>query len=153
MDILDVSAEPNHAVLLESKRQMLLAAQEEKGKRLQLTMSRHQLVSRYRQGLMMRKEEFTSAFIFIPPSYASCTRSLNDLVKIMIHDFHFETNHKGSYVPLRSIVPPRDRLSSVVSIVEDEEGSVLMFSLYHQGIELQTKYWQKGLFSSSKNPT
>lgn len=71
---------------------------------------------------------------FIPPAYAPSIVPLANLTKAMINDLRLETHYRGSYVLLRSIVPA-DRISAVLSIVEDEDGSALTFSLYHQGKE------------------
>ncbi|KAE8350677.1 hypothetical protein BDV28DRAFT_150698 [Aspergillus coremiiformis] len=69
--------------------------------------------------------------IFLPSAYEPCVRRLSELNKIMAKDLLFETHHRGSYVLLRSVCAP-SRNPAVVSVVEDEEGSVLMLHLHHQ---------------------
>lgn len=50
----------------------------------------------------------------------------------MINDLHLETDHRGSFVLLRFIVP-MGRTSGAFCIVEDEEGNALTLIVYYQG--------------------
>lgn len=68
----------------------------------------------------------------VPLPYPPCVVPLSSLKKIMINDLLLETQHRGSYLLVRSVTP-EDRMTAVVAIVEDEKGDVLMINLYHQG--------------------
>lgn len=54
-----------------------------------------------------------------------------DLSKIAIRKLMLETHHRGRYVRLR-VVAPSIRMSSVITVVEDEAGSAATLSLLYQ---------------------
>ena len=49
----------------------------------------------------------------------------------MITDMRLETHHRGKRVALRVLTPP-DRITAVMAIVEDENGTAALLQLYHQ---------------------
>lgn len=78
---------------------------------------------------------FMSPFITHP--YAPSVASLRDLKKVMIKDLNVETHHRGSYVLLRAVTPPKAMIANMV-IAEDEDKNVLVLHLFNQGKELAT---------------
>ncbi|KAK1836916.1 hypothetical protein QBC39DRAFT_377858 [Podospora conica] len=68
---------------------------------------------------------------FVPPPYPPCVTPFSELTKAMIGDLVLETQHRGKYLLLRCITP-QDRMTAVMSIVEDETMETVMLQLYHQ---------------------
>lgn len=99
-------------------------------------MSRDERVMQFTFRLMA-KQAMTNADTvnmrpsFVLPAYPPCIRSFKDLKRVAIKDLLLETHHRGTYLLLRSITPP-DRMTAVMSIVEDENKDALMPQLYHQ---------------------
>ncbi|TDZ29863.1 Protein unc-45-like protein A [Colletotrichum spinosum] len=67
----------------------------------------------------------------LPPPYAPCVRPISELEKIAISDMKLETHHRGKRTALRVLTPP-DRMTAVMAIVEDEQGTALLLQLYYQ---------------------
>lgn len=61
-----------------------------------------------------------------PPSVTP----ISALKKTYINDLLLETNHRGSYILLRTIAPPT-RMTAVMSAVEDEKGGCEFVQLYN----------------------
>ncbi|KAH1539391.1 hypothetical protein KXX61_007222 [Aspergillus fumigatus] len=135
MDTHDVSGNREYWEYLRRYKQTLQHAQSRKGQRPKTTKSRDEIIFQF----MLRRIRSSVAPVdlqtirssFVPPAYAPCTAPLRSLAKVMIKDLTLETHHRGSYILLRAVTPP-DTMTSVMVIVEDEEGDVLMLQLYNQ---------------------
>lgn len=68
---------------------------------------------------------------FIPPAYQPCTTSVAELRRVVIADLQLETHHRGTYLLLRSITPPK-RMTGILALMEDEKDDVILLQLYQQ---------------------
>jgi hypothetical protein len=68
---------------------------------------------------------------FVPPAYLPCTASLDNLKPITIGSLKLETHHRGSYLLLRAITPPK-RMTGILVLVEDEHRDATLLQLYQQ---------------------
>lgn len=138
MDILDVSGFPEYTQLLRQQKRTLANAQSVKGQPFRAKESRDELIARFMLHRMSCKappgySAWQSSFV--PPAYAPCIASLDDLQKVMINDLTLETHHRGSYVLLRAVTPTTI-MTAIMVIAEDENGNVVVLQLYNQGKEL-----------------
>jgi hypothetical protein len=136
MNTHDVSDAPQFMQLLLKQQQNLRDAQSRKGQHPEGRRSREEITLQFRLRLMMRQgrtdfNTFNLRSSSIPPAYTPCLSPFCDLTKVMIKDLLLETNHRGTYLLLRSITPP-DRMTAVMAIVEDENKDALMLQLYYQ---------------------
>lgn len=67
----------------------------------------------------------------IPAPYAPSVRPVHDLQPLMISNMQLETHHRGKKVLIHVMTPP-DRLTAVMAIAEDEEGTAVLLQLYNQ---------------------
>lgn len=74
----------------------------------------------------------------VPAAYPPCVTPFNNLSKTTIRDLRLETHHIGKFLLLRSATPA-DRMTAVMSIVEDENRDGLLLQLYHQEDETERK--------------
>lgn len=91
----------------------------------------------HRMAINNRNPDLSSAIrsSFVPPAYPPCTNGLPDLKKTMINNLVLETHHRGAYLLLRTITPA-SRMTAVMALVEDEDGSVLLLQLMNQDKDL-----------------
>jgi hypothetical protein len=75
--------------------------------------------------------EYAMRTTLIPPSYLPCTKAMASLKQMNIKDLQLETHHRGKYLLLRTITPPR-RMTAIMALMEDERDDVVLISLYHQ---------------------
>ena len=73
----------------------------------------------------------------IPPPYPPSVRPVHGLQPLMISDMQLETHHRGKKVLIHVMTPP-DRLTAIMAIAEDEEGTAALLQLYNQPEEAQT---------------
>lgn len=66
-----------------------------------------------------------------PVPYAPSITPLDELRPIHIKDLRLETQHRGNYLLLRALTPPK-RMIAIMAIVEDENADALMLQLYQQ---------------------
>ncbi|KIA75674.1 hypothetical protein HK57_00535 [Aspergillus ustus] len=141
MDTHDVSSAPEYLQHLQKQKKVLQNAQFHKGKALQPTKSRDELIMEFMFRRMMsrdrsaNKHEIRSSFV--PPAYPPSVAPLSTLKRIRIRELTLETHHRGSYILLRAVTPT-DRMTAVMAVVEDERGDVLMLQLYNQEKEFST---------------
>ncbi|KAL7628439.1 hypothetical protein AAE478_002642 [Parahypoxylon ruwenzoriense] len=76
----------------------------------------------------------------VPPPYPPSIRSINDLRPLKISGMQLETHHHGRKVIIRALTPP-DRMTAVLAIVEDEEGTATILQLYNQPEEADVGKW------------
>lgn len=72
----------------------------------------------------------------VPRPYPPSIRSVNDLQPLMISHMTLETHHRGKKTIIRALTPP-DRMTAVMAIVEDEEGTAVLLQLYNQPEEVE----------------
>ncbi|OTB00434.1 hypothetical protein M426DRAFT_65939 [Hypoxylon sp. CI-4A] len=68
--------------------------------------------------------------VLVPPHYPPCVRPLQELKPLMISNMTLETHHRGSRTLLHVLTPP-DRMTAVMAIAEDEEGTAVLLQLYN----------------------
>lgn len=123
------------------QKQTLRKAKLRRGERPKDRPPRHVVITEFEfSGLQFRQQQLQAKDVhyvrttFIPPSYPPCTIPTENLARIHINDLRLETHHRGNCLVLRTITVPH-RLTSTMTIVEDENDDVVMISLYHQGGE------------------
>lgn len=91
-------------------------------------LARNQLIFEYRPSGPNSGPNLQISYIShkYPPSVAP----LSTLTKTYINDLYLETNHRGSYVLLRTIGPP-SKSGAVMNAVEDENGGCDLVQLYN----------------------
>jgi len=65
---------------------------------------------------------------FVPSPYPPCVTPFVELTKIAIRDLVLETQHRGKYL-LARCATPQDRMTGVLTIVEDEGQDVVLLQL------------------------
>jgi hypothetical protein len=115
--------------------EVLKKAQLRQGERPRDGPPRNALIQQFTMAAMMQKIQQTGQghFMranFIPPAYPPCISPLSHLEITFIKDLQLETHHRGKYLLLRAVTPPR-RMTAIMAIMEDEKDDVSMLSLYH----------------------
>ncbi|GAB1310474.1 SET domain-containing protein [Madurella fahalii] len=138
MNAHDLSDIPAFVQSLQEWKRIILAAQSRAGERPPPRKPRAETVFEFNLRRMGRRAKISTDpgaaqmwTSFAPSPYPPCVQPFCDLTKIMIDNLRLETHHRGTYLMLRSITP-QDRMTSVMSIVEDENGEHLLLQLYHQ---------------------
>ncbi|KAK1973951.1 TPR domain protein [Colletotrichum cereale] len=136
MDVQDVSSENWLGPLLQQWEQSAARAQRRKGQLVRDHPPSRQLVLQFTMKLRMasfkqKSSLGTMATSQLPPPYAPCVRPISELEHIAISDMKLETHHRGKRTALRVLTPP-DRMTAVMAIVEDEQGTALLLQLYYQ---------------------
>lgn len=68
------------------------------------------------------------------PAYSPCVSSFHRLRKIVVSDLVIGSHHRGAYLLLRTITPPK-RLNALLALAEDEDKSWIFLALLHQAEE------------------
>lgn len=138
MDACEVSDDPRWIELLRLHQRTLAEAQSQKGKRPTSWVPRAEVISRFTMALVMgrvgsvrQQTAFQIKTSLVPPLYPPCIEPLSNLKKIMLKDLLLETQHRGSYLLVRTVTP-QDLMTAVIAVVEDEQGTALLLQLYHQ---------------------
>ncbi|KAL2839285.1 hypothetical protein BJY01DRAFT_250596 [Aspergillus pseudoustus] len=141
MDTHDVSDAPEYLQYLQKQKKVLHNAQFYKGKALEPTKSRDEIVMEFMFRRMMSRDRPANRHdihsSFVPPAYPPSVAALSTLKPIQIRDLTLETHHRGFYILLRAVTPA-DRMTAVMAVVEDERGDVVMLQLYNQEKEFST---------------
>ncbi|KAJ6780227.1 hypothetical protein PWT90_01954 [Aphanocladium album] len=66
----------------------------------------------------------------LPPPYAPCDRSIDELQSMFIIQMRLGVHHRGAKVMVRVLTPP-NRMNAILVIVEDLEGTAVTLQLYH----------------------
>lgn len=144
MDVKDVSESSRMIKLLLKQKKDLRDAQCWKGQRPKTRKPRGavlgQFMAQYLWGQGTAKKSDVNQFqtSFVPPAYPPCITPLSGLKKVMNKDLLLETHHQGKFLLLRSITPA-NRMTAVMSIMEDETLDCLMVQLYYQDAEKERK--------------
>ncbi|KAM7189141.1 SET domain containing protein [Rhypophila sp. PSN 637] len=140
MDVHDVSHIPQHFEMLRAQQKTLDEAQARKGQSPFPRVPRMLLITQFTTKLMAKNaakatrassKQMMLRSSHTPVPYLPCTQPFANLNNIAIKDLVLETQHRGSYLLVRSVTPP-DQLTALMTIVEDEEGDAIMLQLYHQ---------------------
>ena len=139
MDLHDVSNVERHFQDLALRKTHLRAASRRKGQVPTDRLSRDEIINQQMQSVQLSRIEqmalgppktdmYTS---FLPPSYLPSIKSLKDLKQTFIKDLKLETHHRGSYILLKAVTPPR-RMAGILTVVEDEKDEVVWMQIYQQ---------------------
>lgn len=136
MDHKDVSSEEWFASLLRQWQESADRARQRKGQLVRYHPPPDLLISRFMANLLASSTGFQSkkntiATSQLPPAYAPCVCPSSELQPIAISDMRLETHHRGKGTLVRVLTPPQ-RMTSVMAIVEDEQGTALLLQLYYQ---------------------
>ena len=81
------------------------------------------------EGIPSKSDVFNTSFLV--PAYPPCDLSNSDLSQITISELRLETHHRGKFILLRCLAPPK-RLKSILALMEDEKGDAALLDLHHQ---------------------
>jgi hypothetical protein len=101
-----------------------------------------------------RGGDYTLLTSQVPPGYPPCVRPVQELVPLMISRMTLERHHRGSRALVHVLTPP-DRMTAVIAVVEDEEGTASLLQLYNQPEESgvsKEQILQKGDVCIIKDP-
>ncbi|KAI5860073.1 TPR domain protein [Durotheca rogersii] len=146
MDVKDVSDVGQYSALLAQITNATEQAKLRKGQKPRDLRSRTSLVSDFMskrdQRVQVMSENPARHMIStsqVPYPYPPSVRLVDDLQPIMISQMRLEEHHRGKKVLLR-VITPSDRITAVMAIAEDEEGTVMMIQLYNQPEEEDVKH-------------
>ncbi|KAI1653439.1 hypothetical protein F4813DRAFT_253040 [Daldinia decipiens] len=136
MDTKDISDSEEYFAFIKQSKENAERAQRRKGEKPRDHPPPGLLISQFIMKLyhsastsdMMNHRFYMSQ---VPPYYPPCTRSVQSLKPLMISGMMLENHHLGSYALVRVLTPP-DRMTAVMAIVEDEEGTAVLLQLYNQ---------------------
>ena len=141
MDTCDVSGFNEYVKLMKRQQHALQAARKRQGECPKDRRSRQQLVEIFMVRYMVKqiqsldKRDVSHVHSsFIPSPYLPSIAPLKDLKKLFIKDLRLETHHRGNYLLLRSITPP-NRMTAIMTIMEDEKEEAIMIQIYQQDEE------------------
>ncbi|KXJ88455.1 TPR domain protein [Microdochium bolleyi] len=146
MDVKDVSNEDWLGRMLKQWEQGAKQAQRRKGQLVRDHPPAQQLAARFTMQVQMAalrgpissssssSSSGMMATSQLPLPYGPCVRPASELEPIMIADMQLETHHRGKRVALRVLTPP-DRMTAVMAIVEDEQGTAVLLQSYYQPAE------------------
>lgn len=136
MDIPHLSNDTYYLSLLKNAQITLQSANRMKGQKPLTRFSReelakNQLVFEYKpSGSNSGPKQAQATISYISHKYSPSVAPLSTLTKTYINDLCLETNHRGSYVLLRTIGPPSKSVA-VMNAVEDENGGCDLVQLYN----------------------
>ena len=138
MDVNDVSDDKTFVDILRNAERSVELASRRKGQMVRDHPSPEWLIMTFLMRLRAAKTmpvmvsgQVSIVTSQIPASYAPCVRPSGELNPIMISDMKLETHHRGSRVMLRVRTPPH-RITALLVIVEDEQGTAVFLQLYNQ---------------------
>ncbi|KAL8823300.1 MAG: hypothetical protein Q9191_005988 [Dirinaria sp. TL-2023a] len=137
MEIDDVSNVQSWMELLNRQKAVLQAASKRKSEdpsnRKPLRQLVHEFMSSYTstKEMMASRNQHLIHQSFVPPPYQPSIAPLVELEKVPLKDLRLETHHRGSYVLLRTATPGL-MMTAVMVVMEDENGSGVVFQLYQQ---------------------
>jgi hypothetical protein len=142
MDVHSAADLEQYTQLISRQRRALEKAKSRRGQRPRDWEPRQGAYNKFMLQLMFSERQTDQAHLihssFIPPSYPPCITSLANLRPISIRDLQLEIHHRGTYLLLRSITPPR-RMTAIMALVEDEKDDVVLLQLYQQEDGLSRK--------------
>lgn len=142
MDTHDVSQVSEYLEFLQKQERTLQIALSRKGQIPKPTKSRDQIIMQFMFRQMMGSnsrgvDKHALRSSFVPHHYHPSVAALSELKEVLIADLTLETHHRGSYILVRALTPV-DRMTAIMTVVEDQRGDVLMLQLYNQEADLAT---------------
>ncbi|KAI1381476.1 hypothetical protein F4677DRAFT_440692 [Hypoxylon crocopeplum] len=136
MDTKDISRDVNYLMIFDQIKENAELASRRKGENPQDYPPPHLLISKFMMKLdyvAARKGEegYTISTSQVPPYYAPCIRPIQELEPLMISSMTLENHHRGTRVLIHILTPP-DRVTAVMAIAEDEEGTAVGVQIYNQ---------------------
>ncbi|KAH7399189.1 hypothetical protein DE146DRAFT_783222 [Phaeosphaeria sp. MPI-PUGE-AT-0046c] len=132
-----------HFQHLQNQKQMLLKAKRRQGELPRDRKPRHIVYPEFMMSLMVNasKPQRMKNMIrtaFIPPPYHPCITPVGQLQPITVNQLRLETHHRGTYLLLRAIAPPK-RMTGVMVLAEDIKDDTVLLQLYNQEEEAVRK--------------
>ncbi|ROT37968.1 SET domain-containing protein [Sodiomyces alkalinus F11] len=138
MDTQDISNESQFLAHLRQVERRQKEALRMKGQLVRDHPPAEKLISKHMMSSLMSsmassslRNNYTMALSQLPPAYPPCIRPVSELEPMAISDMRLETHHRGKMILIRVRTPP-NRITAVMTIVEDEEGTAVVLQLYHQ---------------------
>ncbi|KAI1095903.1 hypothetical protein F5B19DRAFT_489076 [Rostrohypoxylon terebratum] len=137
MDLKDVSEVDDYMEFFKNIKQNAEKAYRRKGEKVRQHPLPMMLIWQFmmklgsdemRGGDVLRTQFATSQ---VPAYYPPCLRPVQELQPMMISDMTLETHHRGRQAIVH-VLTPADRMTAVMAIAEDEEGTALLLQLYNQ---------------------
>lgn len=140
MDIKYVSRLEPYFKLLETHKKTFQAAQKRKGEYPTDAKPGSKVIDDHMTDLMSTdmansgpssSDNLQLRANFLPPPYLPSVAPFRALKKMPLKDLQLETHHRGRYLLLRVVTPPRI-LTGIVVIMDDEANQVVAVRLYQQ---------------------
>ncbi|KAI0133493.1 TPR domain protein [Xylariales sp. AK1849] len=137
MDIQDVSNVDQFSTFLQKVKANAVEASRRKGQSprdhppVQILVSRFLMKRSMRTTRQSGGAEINISTSQVPPPYPPSVCSVDELKLLMISRMTLENHHRGNKVIIRILTPP-DRMTAVMAIVQDEEGTGVLLQLYNQ---------------------
>ncbi|KAH6645483.1 hypothetical protein BKA67DRAFT_585158 [Truncatella angustata] len=146
MDIKDVSDVDNYREFFDRVTRLAERASRRKGENPQDHPPPYLVVSQFMMSLsqatsMGTKGNHTISTSQVPPYYYPCVLPTHRLTPLTISSMTLEHHHRGNLALIHVLTPP-DRMTAVMAVVEDEEGTAVLLQLYNQPEEPRvSKEW------------
>ncbi|KAI1210829.1 uncharacterized protein F4807DRAFT_40365 [Annulohypoxylon truncatum] len=138
MDIKDISEEKQFLAHFDQIKQNAERAYRRKGEKVREHPPPQMLVWKFimklaASDIMSAGSTHKSMFATsqVPAYYLPCIHPVQELKPLMISNMTLETHHRGKRALVR-VLTPADRMTAVMAIIEDEEGTAVMLQLYNQ---------------------
>lgn len=136
MDIKDVSGDADYRAFFNQIQENAARASRRKGEIPRDHPPPSLLVSQFMQKLALSgsgsgKGNHMISTSQVPPYYPPSIRPIQELKPLMISCMTLEHHHRGNQA-LIHVLTPSDRMTAVMAIVEDEEGTAILLQLYNQ---------------------
>ena len=135
MDVRDVSGSDQIVALLRQIRQQAERAAQRKGQRVRDHPHTQLLISTFMtKRLASNLRPLDGQLVAtsqVPQPYQPCYQPAAELQPMAISDMTLETHHRGKKTLLCIRTPP-NRMTAVMAIAEDEEGTAVLLQLYFQ---------------------
>ncbi|KAI1461406.1 hypothetical protein F4805DRAFT_453838 [Annulohypoxylon moriforme] len=139
MDMKDVSDEKDYLAFYDKIKQNAERAYSRKGEKVRAHPPPQALVWQFMMKLASNEIRFSGntqgthmlATSQVPAYYPPCICPVQELKPLMISDMTLETHHRGERALVR-VLTPADRITAIMAIIEDEEGTAVLMQLYNQ---------------------
>lgn len=142
MDVHRAADLEQYTQLISRQQGILRKAKARRGQRPRDRKSRQDAYSEFMLALLLKGGQREGTHMihssFIPPSYPPCIVPLAELRQVTIKDLQLEIHHRGTYIVLRSITPPR-RMTAIMALMEDQMEDAVLLQLYQQEDENSRK--------------
>ncbi|KAI1107497.1 hypothetical protein F4804DRAFT_161755 [Jackrogersella minutella] len=138
MDIKDISSDQQSVSWWKQIEENAKRASRRKGEKPQDHPPPQLLVALFMQDLAIAANKrlsddrsMTIQTSQVPPAYLPCVRPVQELKPLLISRMTLEHHHRGNQVKVHVMTPP-NRMTAVMAIVEDEQGTAVLLQLYNQ---------------------